>query len=886
MNDSEKSKIIQPFRLKQMLSASSASMVSGTLLALLLAYIQSEVIALNVVISWLFVVLLITLFRAALAIAYQRSPVDDYSISHARMVRFRLGVLIIGAVWGSAGFLMFPANDSQHQMFLIFMLAGLTAGGVVSYSADLVSVICFSVLALVPIIIRLFIEADGMSIAMGMAAMLYLGFMIIVMRHTNRSILENICLRLEAVSREEIVRASEERFRDVSNAAGEYLWEIDANMVYTYVSNRAVDVKGYTPEELLGHTPMDFMPEEDIQPVGEIVNAAIANKAPFKLQHRDITKSGAVMWEEVNGVPFYDKNEAVIGLRGAGLNITDRKQAEVELRIAAAAFETQESIVITDANNVILRVNRSFTESTGFTFEDAVGQTLKLLESSRHNAAFYRAMWETINRTGTWQGEIWNKSKNGEVSPKWLTITAVKGDDGAVVHYVGSYIDISERKAAEEKIQLLAFYDPLTSLPNRRLLMDRLQKALVSSQRLGREGALLFLDLDNFKVLNDTLGHDIGDLLLQQVAQRLLSCVREGDTVARLGGDEFVVVLEALSKDALVAASQTEAIGEKIRNSLNQPYQLVEHEQRSSASIGAVLFSHPKTSMEELMKQADIAMYQAKKAGRNTLRFFDPEMQETVDSHAALESDLRNALVQQQFQLHYQIQVDSSHRPLGAEGLIRWIHPERGFVSPGQFIPLAEETGLILPIGRWVLETACAQLKAWEQDALTCKLTLAVNVSAKQFHQPDFVAQVQAVVQRYAIKPSLLKLELTESMLVDSIEDTVATMSALKEVNIQFSLDDFGTGYSSLQYLKRLPLDQLKIDQSFVHDITVDNNDKAIVKTIIAMAHSMDINVIAEGVETEEQRQFLLDEGCMHYQGYLFGKPMPVAEFEVALKQG
>ena len=457
---------------------------------------------------------------------------------------------------------------------------------------------------------------------------------------------------------------------------------------------------------------------------------------------------------------------------------------------------------------------------------------------------------------------------------------------GTPMRSTGTVQDITERKAAEEKIQQLAFYDSLTRLPNRRLLMDRLQQALASSARLGREGALLFLDLDNFKVLNDTLGHDIGDLLLQQVAERLKSCVREDDTVARLGGDEFVVVLETLSNDALVAASQTETIGEKIRKTLNQPYELGTHEQRSSVSIGAVLFSDHQTSMEELMKQADIAMYQAKKAGRNTLRFFDPKMQETVDDHAALESDLRSALVQQQFQLHYQIQVDSSHHPFGAEALIRWIHPERGLVSPAQFIPVAEETGLILPIGRWVLETACAQLKTWEQNVLTHNLTLAVNVSSKQLHQADFVDQVKAVLQRYGIKPNLLKLELTESMLVDSIEDTIAIMDALNDVGVHFSLDDFGTGYSSLQYLKKLPLDQLKIDQSFVRDIVTDNNDKAIVKTIIAMAHSMNLDVIAEGVETEAQRQFLLDEGCIHYQGYLFSKPLPIAEFDVALKHG
>ena len=573
-------------------------------------------------------------------------------------------------------------------------------------------------------------------------------------------------------------------------------------------------------------------------------------------------------------------------IRSARSWAAERREAEAELRIAAVAFESQESIMITDADTVILRVNQAFTEITGFTSEEAVGQTPRLLKSGHHNADFYRAMWETLQRTGTWQGEVWDRRKNGEVYPEWLTISAVKAGNGVVTHYVGAHVDMTEHKAAEESIKNLAFYDPLTDLPNRRLLMDRLQHTLASSARSGRKGAVLFIDLDNFKDINDTLGHDIGDLLLQQTAQRLESCLRESDTVARLGGDEFVVMLEDLSEHALEAAAQTKTVGEKILATLGQPYQLAKHEYNSTPSIGATIFSDHGQSGEELLKQADIAMYQAKKAGRNTLRFFDPQMQDAINARATLESELRKALENHQFQLYYQIQVDSSHRPLGAEALIRWIHPLRGMVSPAQFIPLAEGTGLILPIGLWVLETACTQLKAWEQDALTRDLVLAVNVSAKQFHQADFVAQVQAAVQHHAINPMLLKLELTEGMLLENIEDTIATMNALKEIGVQFSLDDFGTGYSSLQYLKRLPLDQLKIDQSFVRDIVIDSSDKAIVSTIIAMAQSLDMDVIAEGVETEEQRQFLLDEGCTHYQGYLFGKPVPIEQFEALLKQG
>jgi diguanylate cyclase (GGDEF)-like protein/PAS domain S-box-containing protein len=455
---------------------------------------------------------------------------------------------------------------------------------------------------------------------------------------------------------------------------------------------------------------------------------------------------------------------------------------------------------------------------------------------------------------------------------------------GAPVRVIGTHTDISLRKAAEEEISNLAFFDPLTHLPNRRLLTDRLTQALVSSARSAGVGALLFIDLDDFKTLNDTLGHDIGDLLLQQVALRLTSCVREGDTVARFGGDEFVVMLEDLSHDLPDAAAQAKMVGEKILTSLDQSYRLGRYEHHSTPSIGVTLFNGNQPGIDELMKQADIAMYQAKKQGRNTLRFFDPHMQDVINARADIEADLRHALESRQFHLYYQIQVDNFHHAVGAEALIRWIHPERGMVSPAQFIPLAEETGLILPIGLWVLETACAQLDAWGRDALTRDLILAVNVSARQFRQPDFASQVLSVVQRHAINATRLKLELTESLLLDDVEDIIVKMSALKEIGIQFSLDDFGTGYSSLQYLKRLPLDQLKIDQSFVRDIACDASDKAIVRTIIAMAHSLSLEVIAEGVETEEQRQFILDNGCEQFQGYLFGRPVPLAEFEALLR--
>jgi diguanylate cyclase (GGDEF)-like protein len=395
----------------------------------------------------------------------------------------------------------------------------------------------------------------------------------------------------------------------------------------------------------------------------------------------------------------------------------------------------------------------------------------------------------------------------------------------------------------------------------------------------------MFIDLDYFKTINDTLGHNIGDLLLQQVASRLAACVRKSDTLARLGGDEFVVLLENLSEKILEAAAQAKVIGDKMLDALRQTYQLAKHEYYGTASIGVTLFDGCEViGIDELFRQADIAMYQAKDCGRNHLRFFDPDMQKMINANASLTMDLRNALEQRQFQLYYQVQVDALAQPIGAEVLIRWQHPKHGLVSPYDFIPLAEQTGLILPIGQWVLETACAQLKAWEQDESTCNLTLSINVSAKQFHQVNFVSQVKNAVQYHNINPAKLKLELTESMLADNLEQIITAMNALNAIGIRFSLDDFGTGYSSLQYLKRLPLFQLKIDQSFVRDITFDNNDRALVLTIINMANSLGLEVIAEGVETKEQQLLLLHKGCLHFQGYLFGKPSPIKQFEEALK--
>jgi diguanylate cyclase (GGDEF)-like protein/PAS domain S-box-containing protein len=558
--------------------------------------------------------------------------------------------------------------------------------------------------------------------------------------------------------------------------------------------------------------------------------------------------------------------------------LLERERAEQELRVAATTFETQEGILVTDANNIIIRVNQAFSRLTGYNPEETIGNTPALLKSGRHDAGFYREMWESVNENRYWEGMLWNRRKNGEIFPEWLNITAVAAPDGRVTHYVGVFSDMTDRMKATEQIRALAFYDPLTQLPNRRLLLERLQHLM--AQRGEEYHALFFIDLDNFKTLNDTKGHDMGDLLLIEVASRLKACVREGDTVARLGGDEFVVLLENLSALPEQAMVQAEMVGEKIREALNWPYLMRDYEYHGSSSVGVSLFYSWEMTADELFKRADTAMYQAKQSGRNALRFFDPLMQAALEARAELEADLRRALTQEQFVPYFQPQVDASGRMFGAEVLLRWRHPERGLVSPAQFIPLTEETGLIIPIGKRILETVCNILKRWEKSPESRALSLAVNISQRQFRQPGFAEQVRNALSLSEADPSRLKLELTESLVIDNVEEAIGKMWALRDIGVGFSMDDFGTGYSSLLYLKRLPLNQLKIDQSFVRDLASDPNDRVIVQTIVGMALNLGLQVIAEGVETDEQRALLEELGCTAFQGYLFGRPMPLADFE------
>ncbi|MDD5031091.1 MAG: EAL domain-containing protein, partial [Rhodoferax sp.] len=660
-----------------------------------------------------------------------------------------------------------------------------------------------------------------------------------------------------------------------------------------------------TAERLTGWTLADAL-GRPLSEVFRIVNAVTREVVPNPVQrvmeHGQtvglanhtvlLARDGQEYQIADSAAPIRNAAGAIVGVVLVFSDVTENYQLQESLHLTRISVDAaSDAIFWITPDARIVDANAAACRSLGFSREE-----LLQLSVPDVDVCFNAELWPKhfaelrVGRSLTFESE--HRSQDGRCFPVEIVANYVKfGNQERDCAFVR---DITARKASADKFEHLAFYDSLTDLPNRRLLLDRLQQALASSARHHHCGALMLLDMDDFKTLNDTLGHDVGDRFLVEVARRLQACVRVGDTAARQGGDEFVVILEDLKDDTL-AAIQAESVAVKIQHAMRKPYLLDlslagdEHSTRRyhcSASIGITLFRDNSVSVDELMKRADTAMYQAKATGGDTLRFFDPEMQSVVIARAALDTDLREAVQEGQFLLYYQPQVDAAGRITGSEALVRWQHPRRGMVSPADFIPLAEATGLILPIGLWVLEAACTQLAAWAALPAMAHLTVAVNVSARQFRHPDFVDQVLAALDSTGADPSKLKLELTESLLLDNVQDIIEKMTALKTKGIGFSLDDFGTGYSSLAYLKRLPLDQLKIDQSFVRDALTDPNDAIIARTIVALAHSMGLAVIAEGVETLAQQEFLAASGCHAYQGYLFGRPMPAAQFEAHLKLG
>lgn len=686
------------------------------------------------------------------------------------------------------------------------------------------------------------------------------------------------------VTEQKLVEASllesEERFRQVANNAATMIWITDQNNDFSFVNECWRTFTGVSVDKLTHSEWLVLIHPDDREGafIGNVEHSE--NDTAKSSEYRIRGANGDWFWLLDKGKVNY-QNGVFSGYIGSAIDISKRIQTEVDLRIAAVAFETQEPLIITDPDSIILRANNAFIETSGYMREELVGQKMNFLKSGKHDQQFYEAMWKIIAETGGWQGEIWDRRKNGELIPVWLAITAVKNDEGKVTHYVGTYIDITKRKLAEDEIKNLAFYDPLTQLPNRRLLQERINHAIQRSQRDGQQFALMMLDLDRFKNVNDTLGHQLGDVLLIQVAERIKGKLRAVDLVARLGGDEFVVLLENIAQPGDAAR-----VAERIVEDLSKAFQLVQnHDVWIGASLGISLYPQHSGNFESLMTQADSAMYKAKEQGGGSIVYFSEDLTRSARERIILEGRLRKAITQNELRVFFQPQIDIvSDRIIGGEALVRWQDPNEGLIPPGRFIPIAEETNLIVAIGEWVLNETCKQGRKWLDMGLP-PITLAVNVSTQQFKRSDINELVVKVIAETGFPAQQLELEITESGLMKNQENAVEILNKLHEQGVRIAIDDFGTGYSSLAYLKRFPLDVLKIDKSFIDDIPHGKDDMEIAATIVAMAHNLGFKVIAEGVETKEQLEFLKLKGCDSYQGYFKSRPIPIDEFTKLLQE-
>jgi diguanylate cyclase (GGDEF)-like protein/PAS domain S-box-containing protein len=667
---------------------------------------------------------------------------------------------------------------------------------------------------------------------------------------------------------------------------------------------------GYRAEEVLGQqTPALFHDPQEVierarylsgvnnQPVAPGFDVFVAQARRGVAEEREwtyIRKDGQRLTVLLSVTAIHSAEGNIRGFLGIAADISERKRQEKKLsevrqrklsvfeqrlRLAEKVFEySSEAIMVTDASGVIIRINPAFTHLTGYTSSEALGQTPRLLSSGRHDAAFYQHMWEALLNEGQWSGEVWDRRKDGTIYPKWAVINAVR-EAGVTTHFVAVFVDISERKEADERIHYLAYHDHLTGLANRLMFEQRMQHAMARAERNGTRMALIFIDLDRFKNINDSLGHQFGDQLLIEAARRLRAAVRVSDTVARLGGDEFLVVLENVGDQNRCAHLVV-----KLQEELAQAYAINDTQVHAPPSMGVAIYPTDGTDVQTLMKHADMAMYQVKAQGRNAWAFFAPAMNQAVQERLRLENDLRQALAREEFVVHYQPQwAIDTRRLIGWEALVRWQHPQHGLVPPDKFIPIAEETGLIVALGEWVLAAACAQAVAWQAAGFGPQL-MAVNLSARQFTERNLLERIDAVLEKTAFPAAQLELEITESVLMNDAEQTISILRSLKQRGVHIAIDDFGTGYSSLAYLKAFPADKLKIDRSFVRDVDDDANDAAIVCAIISLAHSLGLATLAEGVETEAQRKFLDEHGCQAQQGYLWGKPLTAEDAEALLR--
>lgn len=659
------------------------------------------------------------------------------------------------------------------------------------------------------------------------------------------------------------------------------------NLEGVYIEGNAgvLELVGLTREEAIGKSDDELFPDKDfVNAIRQSDSETLRASGPRRYELSIPKPDGQERDVEVIKTIVHDTQGEPVGLLSVARDLTERRRAERELRIASVAFESHDGMMIVDAQGVIERVNSAFTRISGYPPQEAIGHTPRFLQSGLHPRAFYQAMWTSLQENGFWRGEVVNRHRDGHLYTARLSITGVTDADGRTIRYIGDLQDVTAERAAQAQVEKLKLYDPLTGLPNRLLLEDRMRQMLsLEAGRVSR-GVVMMIGLDHFQAINDTLGHGVGDWLLVEVARRLRQSVPEGDAVGRFSGDCFVVVAACPGDDGAQARAQGGQLAEALRGAIGAPFFIEGHRLVCTASLGVTTWQHGAATPELLLRQAELAMYRGKSDGRNTCRFFEESMQAEVTQRSWLEQELREAIERQQLALHYQLQVDVHGRPLGAEALLRWFHPVRGVVSPAQFIPLAEETGLIDAIGHWVLVTACEQLARWAQQPETRDLTLAINVSPRQFRSPNFVDDVLYETRRAECAPQRLKLEVTETTAVDDFASSIAKLEALRAAGFRISIDDFGTGNSSLNYLTKLPLTQLKIDKSFVDRLPDDPRDAMVVQAIIGMGRGLGLDVIAEGVENEAQYHFLAALGCHAFQGYQFGRPQDIDAFEVHLK--
>ena len=680
---------------------------------------------------------------------------------------------------------------------------------------------------------------------------------------------------------EEELRSSEQRMQALLQHSSDVVSILEADGTLRYNSPAIERIHGYRPEDLAGTRTLELIHPDDRMAVKAAIAALLADPAtPQVVQYRFRRRDGEYLWMEAVGSNQLD-NPAIRGIVANSRDIDRRKRDEDQLRQAATVFEsTRDGVMITDAQERIITVNPAFSEITGYSAEEVLGQTPAVLRSGRQGPEFYAEMSRALQEHGAWQGELWNRRKSGEIYAEWLSISVVRDPDGRIARYVGVFSDISQLKISQERLEFLAHHDPLTGLPNRVMFCDRLELAMHRADREGTLAAVLFLDLDRFKHVNDSLGHSAGDLLLQQVAERLQDAVRRQDTVARQGGDEFTLLLDGLHDGERAAG-----LAQKLVDAIALPFVVDGHELFLGASIGISVYPVDGRDVESLLRNADAAMYRAKEAGRNTYAFYSEEMTSHALERVLIEGQLRRAIERDELVLHYQPQIDlASGRLVGVEALVRWEHPTEGILPPARFIPVAEESGLMLPLGEWVLREACRQTKAWLDAGLEIA-RVAVNVAGPQIQRGQLGETVRRVLAQTGLPPERLELEITEDFLMAHAEQTVALLTELRSLGVGLAIDDFGTGYSSLAYLKRLPVDKLKIDRSFVYDLPSDENDAAIANAIIALGRSLRIRVIAEGVETPAQRQFLIATGCDEAQGYLFSRPLAADALEAFLRQ-